>query len=726
MNARRLAGIGWAALILLFYYRRAWSLAAAGPGAWDVGSFLDGGWRWPWPWAAEAAWRAAIGAGGALAVLAAAWGLGWCVLWLLRCRLEQAIDGALFRLAAGLAALSCLSLGLTSLGWYRPRVVLPLVVALAVAGAIPSIRRDNLHGLRMARVSRPGPVAIVALLAIGFALLGALAPEKEYDALWYHLWLPRLWLEHGRPVDVLTEYVALYPLGWELLYGDAMTLGGVVAAKLLHFACLPLLAAVTWRLAGQIVPRVPRLLAATILLTTPTVLWEATTAYDELGLALYVTLGVYALLARERESDPCKAASWFRLAVLCLAFATTIKHLGLVVVALVGLALVVRALAARFITRNRAASRRLFLDAVVLALGWLVLASPWYWRAWSASGNPFFPELFALFGARPPQRWDAVTEAGVAAFKAHFGFGRSPGALLRLPWTLTQHAASFGGCLGPIFLLAAPGALAALYTELKLRATTRGRSDTEVKLRAPTRGALPWLVYLVVGYVAVWASPMSSFQLRFLVAIVPAMCVLAALGLSYMTAEFGSRRTALVWLTAALLALNLPLFTPLDEGDRHGWQGMLTHVARAVPLGVIVGGETEDAYLRRDVPTYAAWQHLASSAPTPPVLVLEVGGGDNLYATARKIPADAALARGAWVGGPKGPAVVRETLDRLHITHVLFDRIELERMVGEGAALASPEVRKRDLVLEYEDQQALLYRVAPTRSIATERNFRLN
>ena len=54
MIIRRLAGVSWVSLVLVFYYRRAWRLLAAGPAAWDIHGFLNGGWRPPWPFAAEA------------------------------------------------------------------------------------------------------------------------------------------------------------------------------------------------------------------------------------------------------------------------------------------------------------------------------------------------------------------------------------------------------------------------------------------------------------------------------------------------------------------------------------------------------------------------------------------------------------------------------------------------------------------------------------------------
>ena len=718
MIIRRLAGVSWVSLILVFYYRRAWRLLAAGPAAWDIHGFLNGGWRPPWPFAAEAAWRGLQGLVGVVVILAAAWVMGWLALRLLRCDGHDLVEGELYRLAAGLGVLAYLSLGLASIGLYRPVIIAPTVVALGVA-AVPLAwwRRstgdhDRPGGRRSSESAECGPqfsgsagcgprssesaecgprsrkaqgaaldlrkahgfsraLLLLSALSVTIAFVGALAPETEYDALWYHLWLPRLWLERGHGVDVLSEYVSLYPLTWELLYGDAMTIGGAVAAKLLHFACLPLLAAATWQLARRFFGEVSPWLAAAVMLTTPTLLWEATTAYNDLALTLYVTLGVYALLMhvneRKRGDGPARNAGWFRLAAMCFGLATAIKHLGLVVTALVAAGLVARELGR--VTRGRSGSFALRLTSTLrepLALGLVAVALtfPWYWRAWAASGNPFFPELHSVFGARPPQRWDAVTEAAMAGFKAHFGFPRSLRTIVLLPWNLTQHGASFGGSIGPLFLLAAPWVIG----------------------RVPRGEPARWLIYLVVSYVAVWASPVSSFQLRFLLPIVPAMSVLAAVGLTRLTAAATPRaaRTG-VTCVAALLFLNLPPFTPLHEGDRERWNGWLTHVVRTFPVGVLVGRETQEAYLRREVATYGAWRHLEAATPPRGTRVLEAGGGDNLYAARQRIPIDATLSRGGWAQGSGAEATVLATLARLGITPCALR----QGLVGEDDQRAS-------------------------------------
>ena len=79
------------------------------------------------------------------------------------------------------------------------------MVALFLARLVPSQDRSAAFGFQFMLLN----------LGIGLGgLIGALAPEVEYDSLWYHLWLPKLWLEAGRPVDMVEEYISLWPMTW--------------------------------------------------------------------------------------------------------------------------------------------------------------------------------------------------------------------------------------------------------------------------------------------------------------------------------------------------------------------------------------------------------------------------------------------------------------------------------------------------------------------------------
>lgn len=630
---------------------------------------------------------------GATLVLICAVILGTLLLKLLSIPFQDWKEAILYRISIGLGTVSYLMLGLAAFGQYRPPIIKILTAMIIIGGVfwflssnLPFRKNLSLKSIsnRFNSSSRWNRVwQTVSILAILIAFVGALAPETEFDALRTHLWLPKLWLENGSPVDLVNEYISLYPLTWELLFGTAMVLGNSVSAKLLHFATLPLTALLVYQLTRRFVPKASPWLSVAIFTTIPTVLWEATTAYIDLALAFQIGLAIYALF----QYISFRRWQWLALAGLNMGFALATKHLALIILAIstAGLVWILW-------TDEHSWSKSLLPVALFASIS-LLIPLPWYLRNWIASGNPVFPDLYKIFGAFPPERWNDLTEQGLAAFKNRFGYPRSLLNLFLLPWNMTIHAAKFGGSLGPIFLILIPGIL-----------WHRFRSTP-----------VSWLLGLVVGFIALWASPISSFQMRFIVAITPFMAVLASL--SFRT--FMHQISKLQWgktlssiMFAGLVILNFPLFTSLHESDRLNSEGWLTHVIRELPLNVVFGAESEKAYLERKIPSYPVWQYIDQTLPVD-AYILTFSDGDHFYSNRLRL----------WSNSPLAGTILQEVikgngekaLKDLHyigIGYILFDKRQLGG-VDPGASMLS-DYGQSIATFEslYDDDHFILYRIS--------------
>lgn len=649
-------------------------------------------------------WREAVlgharALGAAVTVLLAAWGIGsWMTSRIARWRVGRGdrpgtpgaigmlpAERLLFGLTIGIAVLGFLFFVLALLHLYRPVVTTFVVIAAAAAG-VAAIGRARLP--RVARAPFAGPVADwlfagCAMLGVGSALVGALAPESEYDALWYHLWLPAQWLSAGRPLDIVEEYVSLYPIAWDLVGGAAMVLGGPVAAKLLHFACLPLAGVAAYLLTGRLFPTASPVLAAALAVATPITIWEATTAYVDLALAVYVAVSVHALV-RFFES---RNRRWLVLSAAVMGGGLAMKHLGLV-----PLAILTCTLAAGEWRITRRATQAMVATAFFVALS-LILPLGWYIRAYLAAGNPVFPDLYAVFGAEPPERWSPETERGLQGFKDRFGRERTARNLLLLPWDATVNGARYGGTLGPLFLILVPAALLG-----------PGVRRTAAVVAAGT-----------AAYVLVWASPVGSLQMRFLVPLVPVLAVLGAEGAARI--ERAARRTGptaravMLAILVTLLLFNLPPTSGWHEPHRRDWDGWMTHIVPAMPIRVVLGAESREDYLARTVPSYRVWRHIDAALPRD-VRILTFTGGDHLYSTRPRLWSEATVARRATWGSAAGDEQAsREAMSALGITHVLFDRQQLDDGSVSSLAIGSEAMRRCCLRLEYEDARFALYRV---------------
>jgi 4-amino-4-deoxy-L-arabinose transferase-like glycosyltransferase len=643
---------------------------------------LDGSLR-PVPHWREALARAVRGTGAVTIILLAAWAAGGVAWRPFSSTTRDRLEVTVFRLALGFGALSFAYFAAAGLGWFRPSIVLALTVAGALAG-VWELSRISWRGLEKGDLPPTSGFEMaafgVALTAALMALVGALAPETEYDALWYHIWLPVQWLSAGRPVDIVEEYPSLYPLTWDLLFGAGFLMGGSVGAKLVHFVCLPFAAATTWLVTRRFAPDASPALAVALVVTPPIIIWEATTAYVDLALAWYLALAVYALFRHDETRD----RRWLVLAGLTMGMALAIKHLGLVALLIIGTALVIREV--RLASRLAAALRVVTLFGAIAIL----LPSPWYARAWMASGNPFFPDLYAAFGAEPSTRWSEDTERSLQGFKARFGRPRTAWNLVTLPWDMTIHGASYGGTLGPLFLALVPAAFA-----------VRRRRQGQI---------LAVVIAGCAAYLAIWASPISSFQIRFLVPLLPWLAVVAAAGagrLATGAASVSSRIALLVnAIVMGLLVMNLPPFIEWHEADRRGWDGWLTHVLRALPARVVLGAESEEQYLARLVPAYRAWQHMNATLPAD-AKVLTFVGGDHLYSHRARLWSEATVALPLtwWAAAGQEDAVAGEAARR-GLTHVLFDK----RQDVATLAIGSDAMRACCLERVYEDDRFVLYR----------------
>ena len=510
-------------------------------------------------------------AAAAAAIFAAAWGLGRLLLPRGLARGCRRLERVLTELALGLGALATLPLLLSPFGLLKPASLLILVgigVALALAGA-----GRGLASLRRPRLRRPAgtwwllgvPIAAGAV----FALIGALAPEVEYDALWYHLDFPRRYLAAGSLVDLRCEYVSLYPMGTELLFGYGLAFGDAVVAKLLHFGFWALTVAATYDLARRVsAPQRVGLAAAAIVALTPTVLWEATTAYVDLAVTFFATVSLGWVL-RFGESHGRGALA---VAGLLAGLAVAAKTLGLLAVA--SLAVLVLA-----VTAGRARRR----VAAMAAFGAIALlpAAPWLGRAWIEGGNPVFPSLYGVFGA-DADRWTQDAADALDRRLDSWGYRDGVEALLALPWDVTMHAAPFAGSIGVIYLMLVPLAWH----------------------RGVGRGPLLLAAFAAV-FLVLWASPLSSQQLRFVLPALPALAVLAGLGLARLLALAGRLHPAAAAAAAGLVGLVLVAGLPPFE-RLHERSGYLVHVLRGAPVDVVTGAETEAEYLARTLPAYAS------------------------------------------------------------------------------------------------------------------------
>lgn len=314
------------------------------------------------------------------------------------------------------------------------------------------------------------------LIVLGLALIIALLPPTSWDALFYHLKGPKLYLTAGRIVGGIDIPHLSFPALFEMLFTLAMAVRGDVAAKLLHFSFISWLMALVamlsqnWFLATDYTEGKEKTTsqssvssvakngwtAVLVLISMPMVLNLGAQAYNDLPLAFYQVAALAALLRwREKEQS-----GWLILSGLLCGLAMGLKYTSFITpLLLAGFILWhfwQKNSNAYSVLRNTPQLRNMqyaIRPFLTLTLATTLVALPWYLKNWVFTGNPVYPFVFG------GQFWDSFRAAAYAGRGTGIGF--DPIALLRLPHDLILglNDASQDGQPGPLFLIFLPAIL---------------------------------------------------------------------------------------------------------------------------------------------------------------------------------------------------------------------------------------------------------------------------
>ncbi len=490
----------------------------------------------------------------ALLWLAMAAGLAVPLSRLLPCWL-QGTERVLASLALGVATamwidavlgrLGLLTLGSGGVAW--------AVVALGAAMLLPTLRRVTLRMPRLewrdlAFAPSLSTLAIAAIAAPGWLWSSEFG---GYDALSYHLQLPKEWLALGAIEPLAYNVYSHLPSHVEAstLHLMAMLrdpLDAAIPAQCLQAlfaaATAALLATTGRRLAGG--GTLTGFVAAGVFLGTPWIVVTGSLAYQETTVCLMLAAGLAIVLRHRFEGDGGDDA-WPSAASIAVALvaggAVGAKATAIGFVALpLGLLLLA------------SMPPRRWLPTTLLGCGVGILAlAPWLWHNTIETGQPFFP-LFAKFLGG-----GSWTDEQIAIFSA----AHAPDAS---PWRAFLDEALLHG-LGPApvpgepwrpqWSLLWPLGLAAIGTLLLQSA----------------RRPLGWRLALAVAAMLLFWASLTHLESRFLV---PAAVPLAlAIGLSVSEVRTGIGRPLLALAVLLWSLVPVAIFLrerPVSEGDRWG------------------------------------------------------------------------------------------------------------------------------------------------------------
>lgn len=541
------------------------------------------------------------------------------------------------------------------LAWQRPiGASLPLVAGLA--GLVGAPRRVAIVPPRLTwLLALALPVGV--LIAAASTAPGWLWQTEfgGYDALTYHLLLPREWLDTGRMATLEHNVYSALPSFMEasfmqvLAFAPDAKLAGTWA-QWLH-AVIALAAALACAGAARAVARdagasieaitASGWLAAIALLSTPWIIATGSLAYTELPVVMAMALVVMLVVDRTAPTR----ATVLALAIVCAA-AVGAKGNAAGALVLPAVILVVAA--------HRVRVRALVTSCAIGAIVGAVALMPWWLRNWIDAGQPLFPFMAAL----GPGDWWTVEQQRTfaAAHAAPPGWGIA---------TLWNEWLRFG-------IGAAPNA-AEPWRPQWLLLPWLGLIAVVVSLR-PRAGRIPWgalvLAVLVVANLVFWVG-FTHQKSRFLVPIAAPMAIAAGVLLGSLAVRrnnagghaphdaFARALRTGVSLLAIGMACAVPWWYASD--------GRAGAPAAAIGAEGVFTGETLGDQLRAASAGDDAWLEMARDAS--PAFVL-----NEMLA-----PCDRVIALGECRGW---------YCNRIPDYHTVWDRGPLERMLAEGTPAA--------------------------------------
>lgn len=270
-------------------------------------------------------------------------------------------------------------------------------------------------------------ILVSCQLILGLA--GVFSPELSFDALWYHLTLPKMylsWRQIDFPIGNLLPW-GLPRLG-EMWYTLALAAdGSATLAKLMHFLAGLMSFLLIYSTAKRLSARSGMvLLTSAVWYTMLSVGWLSTAGYVDLFAVVFGLLAVRELVEGKR---------WTMGGVL-LGLAASVKFVFVLPAMVVFGWVMVR----------RLSSSEGFQSAVRYLLGLIIAVIAWLGISWWRAGDPLYPLL----------RYQPESVVGAPL---HYLWGRLTSILLA-PWQWTIHpdtpiSPAFLGLL-PLFLVRWP------------------------------------------------------------------------------------------------------------------------------------------------------------------------------------------------------------------------------------------------------------------------------
>lgn len=220
-------------------------------------------------------------------------------------------------------------------------------------------------------------------------LIGVLGPELGFDALWYHLTLPKLYILNNLifhiPGNLL--YYSNMPKLTEMLYLVGLLFGNEIVPKLIHFSFGLLCCFSIFKILRKYVSVGYALLGMVVFYSSLVVAWQSITAYIDLSRTFFELMALWGFLNFAEK----KEKKWLIESAIMLGLAISTKIIA------VGNLLIFLFLIGYFLYSSRFEFKKTLNLVLLFSSVSLFVPLPWFVLSFINTGNPFYPVLSKLY-----------------------------------------------------------------------------------------------------------------------------------------------------------------------------------------------------------------------------------------------------------------------------------------------------------------------------------------
>ncbi len=226
-------------------------------------------------------------------------------------------------------------------------------------------------------------IILLLILQMLINLVGVLGPELAFDALWYHLTLPKLFLINHSVYHIpggLLYYSDMPKLA-EMLYIGALSFGNEIAVKFIHFLFGILTSIALYKLSRKFFSPLLSFVAVVIFYSNLVVAWESTTAYIDLVRSFFEIMALWTFISWWQKKE---FKFFIQSAIMMgLAVETKILSLGSLLIFLIFIAYY-------YLLRKKSIKKFLEFGTVYIGIS-LLIPLPWFLFSYINTGNPIYP-----------------------------------------------------------------------------------------------------------------------------------------------------------------------------------------------------------------------------------------------------------------------------------------------------------------------------------------------